>query len=122
MRIGEFAKSFDVSQSMVRYYINYGLLIPDAKNKQYLFGKNCMADMEQIQRFKKMRFSLNDIHAILSIQRLALNMPPKDRLLYRQLFENQLRSLKGELAKIDDQLMHLEQLMTSLEDPKTQNS
>ena len=61
MKIGEFARKYDVNASTVRYYIEKSLITPKKENGQYVFDKICMEQMERILQYKKYRFSLEDI-------------------------------------------------------------
>ena len=44
MKIGEFARKYNVSKNTVRYYVEHGLLIPES-GLQYQFGKQDEEDM-----------------------------------------------------------------------------
>lgn len=69
LRIGAFCKKFGVSASTVRYYIHYGILIPETRNGQFLFSKSCVQDMAQIMELKELQFSLEEIHSLLTLRR-----------------------------------------------------
>ena len=66
MKIGEFARKYNVSKNTVRYYVEHGLLIPES-GLQYQFGKQEEEDMEMILRMKAQFFSLKEIATMLSI-------------------------------------------------------
>lgn len=94
MKIGGFAKQFNVTVDTVRYYIELGLLIPDKENTQYRMTQSCLEDMVMINMLKDFRFSLKEIHAILSLRRLT-NSPHSDDSSY---FTKSLIQKKEELA------------------------
>lgn len=61
MKIGEFAKKYGINASAVRYYIDKTLITPKKENGQYIFDKTCVEQMDRIIKYKKYRFSLEDI-------------------------------------------------------------
>lgn len=69
LKIGEFAKLFQVPTSTIRYYISFGILVPETKNTQYLFTPECQQDMEFVEKLKEMKFSLNDILSLITMKR-----------------------------------------------------
>jgi len=75
MKIGEFARKYNVSKNTVRYYVEHGLLIPES-GLQYQFGKQEEEDMEMILRMKAQFFSLKEIAAMLSIRHTSNMIEP----------------------------------------------
>jgi DNA-binding transcriptional MerR regulator len=71
MRISEFAKKFGLSTSTVRYYINQGLLMPDRKKDQYNFGAECVDDIKKLLKYKKARFSLDEIQELFFLEKTS---------------------------------------------------
>lgn len=71
MKIGDFARHFNISTHAVRYYINIGLLVPTSRNNQFVFDANDMEDMEEILKLKQLYFSIKEIHNILSLKRIS---------------------------------------------------
>lgn len=85
MKIGQFAKDFNVSIDTVRHYIEKGLLIPEKINTQYQMNTICLEDMALINELKLYRFSLKEIHKILSLKRLTNNGNNEDMSYFRNL-------------------------------------
>ena len=89
LRIGAFCKRFHIPASPVPYYIPRRLLIPETRNGQYLFSESCVQDMQQIMELKELRFSLDEIHGLLTLRR-KFNLAQKAdadsylRILYQQ--------------------------------------
>lgn len=104
MRIGEIAKTVDIPVNSVRYYINMGLLIPQNKNKQYIFNNEDLEDLKLILKLKALRFSLNDIHKILSLNRISNLSDRGDIEDYLQFFMEQKELLTQERAELDKAL------------------
>ncbi len=71
MKIGAFAKRFNINTSAVRFYINNGLLGPNRTNSQYEFGKECVSDMENILKYKRYQFSLEEIQLLFFMEKTA---------------------------------------------------
>ena len=101
MRIGEIAKKVDIPINSVRYYINMGLLVPQNKNKQYIFNDDDVKDLELIIKLKSLHFSLNDIHKILSLSRVSNLNDRGDIEDYLKFFLEQKDRLMQERADLD---------------------
>ncbi|MCI1244363.1 MAG: MerR family transcriptional regulator [Bacilli bacterium] len=65
MRIGEFSKLTELSESTIRYYINHGLLGPTKRNGQYSFDDRDLKTAKTINELKELGFSLEDISKFL---------------------------------------------------------
>jgi len=64
MKIGDFAKKFNVKNDTVRYYIELGILNPQKINNQYRFDENNIETMKEIIELKKLKFTLTEIQKI----------------------------------------------------------
>ena len=103
LRIGAFCKIFGVSASTVRYYIHYGILIPETRNGQFLFSKSCVQDMAQIMELKELQFSLEEIHSLLTLRR-KFNLAKKEGAdSYLHLLNRQKERLTERLEKTRQQ-------------------
>src|SRR5665647_482826 len=71
MKIGTFAKEFDLNISTVRFYVNNGLITPDKENGHYGFGKECILDMQNILKYKKYQFSLDEIQLLFFMEKAS---------------------------------------------------
>lgn len=110
IRIGAFAKRFNVPASTVRYYIQRGILVPESRNGQYLFSAKSISDMEQVVNFKSMRFTLDDIHELLTQMRKFNFAQGDDIAPFLSLLYKQRKRLSDELNELHQQKAHLEQL------------
>ncbi|PEY34516.1 MerR family transcriptional regulator [Bacillus cereus] len=113
MKIGSFAKLYNVSVDTIRYYIELGLLVPEKKGAQFQMNQSCLDDMELILELKHLQFSLKEIQKFLSYQRLTINI---DISYYQNLLlekKNKFLEEKKELNRfirlIDDKLKSFEQ-------------
>lgn len=100
MKIGELTKKYGVSNQTIRYYIKIGLLIPETKEKQYVFNEQSQKDLELILHLKKFTLSLADIHRILSLNRISHFISREDRDVYRTILHNQLISIEQEERRL----------------------
>lgn len=101
MKIGEFSRHFDLSSETVRFYINKGLLVPISRNSRYNFSDQDMSDMEQILKLKSLRFSLADIHRIISLKRLS-NLDSAEELRdYINILKKQKKLLTREKHELE---------------------
>lgn len=114
LRIGAFCKKFGVSASTIRYYIHRGILIPETRNGQYLFPESCIQDMREIMELKDLRFSLEEIHSLLTLRR-KFNLAQKaDADSYLHLLHRQRERLTEQLEKARQQEALLEQIRRDL--------
>lgn len=71
MKIGQVAREYNISIDTINYYVNFGLLVPSKKNGQRDFNDQTIKDLELLLELKDLRFSLNDIHQIISLYRIS---------------------------------------------------
>ncbi len=101
MKIGDFARQFNVSTHAVRYYINMGLLVPRSRNKQFLFDENDIRDMEEISKLKQFQFSIKEIHHILSLKRISNFSNIEDANDYIQVLKRKKEEILTEQDNLD---------------------
>lgn len=109
MKIGEFAKKYGINPSAVRYYIDKALLSPKRENGQYSFDQSCVEQMDRIMRYKKCKFSLEEIE-ILSYYEGATNL--KDKAVLReilQMYHEKAASIQREMESMEEVLQYLRQ-------------
>lgn len=100
MRISIFAKKFDVTVNTIRHYIEIGLVIPIKKDTQFEFDQTCIDDMSLIQELKQYRFTLQEIHKILSFKRITLLTEKEDIDYYAQTLLEKKHQLLQESKQI----------------------
>lgn len=71
MKIGTFARKFNLNVSTVRFYINNGLLVPGKLGGQYEFDEECISDMKRILNYKKYNFSLEEIQLLFFMEKTS---------------------------------------------------
>jgi DNA-binding transcriptional MerR regulator len=99
MRIGAFAAKFNLPISTVRYYIQRGFIIPEKKNGQFLFDEYCVNDLVRIENWKRMYFSLNEIHELLSLYRKYPNSVVEQETECKQFYRNK----RDELLRLKEE-------------------
>lgn len=109
MKISQLAQKFNLSTNTIRYYINIGLLIPASKNKQYTFNAQNVIDLEWILKLKKFRFSINDIHEIISLIRVTNLASKEDVTDYLRFLEKQKNQLLSEEQCLQNSILHLQE-------------
>jgi len=114
MRIGEFSKRFDIPTSTIRYYIQLGLLITEKRNGQHLFNELCVKDMTQIMEWKRLRFSLEDIHELLTFRRKYIYPQNEDMESYLKLFLNQQCMIIQKKNEVQKQLSKINTLLKEI--------
>lgn len=114
LRIGAFCRRFNIAASTVRYYIHRGILIPETRNRQYLFSESCIQDMQQIMELKELRFSLDEIHGLLTLRR-KFNLAQKaDAESYLHMLYLQKERLTQQLENARRQEVLLDQIQQEL--------
>lgn len=101
MKIGEFAKKNDITIDTVRHYIDLGLILPIKKTGQYDFDIRCEKDIKDIQRFKEMKFSLNEIKEILTFKTLGNLDGGESKGFLENIFNNHISRLEKEGLEIE---------------------
>ncbi|WP_157950156.1 MerR family transcriptional regulator [Vallitalea okinawensis] len=126
MKIGQLSKTYTISVDNIRYYINLGLLVPEKKNTQYIFNDKDEEDLQVILHLKKLRFTLKEIHQILSIRRVSNLVDPKDIHDLIHLYEDKKEQILTEksvleriINDIDEDIHSLSMIHTSKEANKT---
>ncbi|MGI6766791.1 MAG: MerR family transcriptional regulator [Lentihominibacter sp.] len=121
MKIGVFASKYGLNASAVRFYIDKALLTPKRENGQYVFDKNCSEQMEKILKYKKYKFTLEEIELLFYYENLS-NL--KDRRVIceiinilrekKDLIENEILFMKEIILDIDDEIEYYIKCKTSI--------
>lgn len=101
MKIGEFSNLFGLAPETVRYYVNKGLLVPVSKNERYDFDYVDVDDMRFLMKLKSFRFSLSEIHRIMSLRRLSNFDSRKELMDYIDILNHQKKNMLLEKKEID---------------------
>ena len=117
MRIGEVSRSYGISVDNLYYYINYGLLVPKKPKGQYDFDQQTLRDLDLILELKDMKFSLKEIHQVLSLYRISSLAGEGDTEDLKRLYEKKLCELQDDIAftqknraKLEDKISELNSL------------
>ena len=102
MKIGTFAKKFNLNISTVRFYVNTGLLTPNKVGSQYEFNEECVDDMKKILEYKQCHFSLEEIE-LLFFMRKTSNFQDK---IVLDICRNILKNKRNQLITEKDNLVH----------------
>ncbi len=115
MKIGELAKITNLSVDTIRYYVNLGLLVPASESKQYSFSEKDIQDLKIIQRLKGYYFSLNDIHTIISFNRISNLEDYGDIEDYLEFFIQKRTELLSQKEDLESTINNLEEDIKCLE-------
>lgn len=100
MKIGAFARKFNLTNSTIRFYMQNGLLFPTKMGGQYEFDQKCITDMEKILRYKKYNFSIEEMQHIMFLENTSNH---RDSSIV-ELTVNLLRQKRNELITAYNQL------------------
>lgn len=121
MRIGQVSKKYNISIDNIYYYINYGLLVPQRPKGQYVFDEQTLKDLELVLELKEMKFSLKEIHMILSLYRISGLAVTQDIEDLRKIYNDKLKELKTEkklleknMNKLEDKIVELDAMLPEL--------
>lgn len=116
MKIGEFARTYDIPKDTVRYYVNIGLLVPKMQGSQMNFTVREQKDLEYIQQLKRMRFNIKEIKAFLYLSRMSHLIEPATIEEYLELLSVKRKSLLEEyqmmaesIRLVDEEIERFEQ-------------
>lgn len=116
MKIGTFARKFNLNISTIRFYINSGLLAPDRVGGQYELGKECVSDMEKILKYKKYYFTLEEIQLLFFMEKASRF---QDEIVL-EVCADILNNKKRQLVTERDNLTHfIEEIEREIEDLST---
>lgn len=116
MKIGAFAKKFDVKKSTVRYYTEKNLLVPNRKGTYPDFDETCEEDMKLIMAYRELNLSVEEIAEFLINKRLNQGY----NKFYIANLKKSLIEKKSELLnlirKSEEKVKGIDHYMNTLED------
>lgn len=122
MKIGEFAKRYDMKPSAVRYYVDKALLTPRRNNGQYFFDERCREQMEKILQYKQLQFSLEDIELLFYYESLSGLKDPEVNSRITEMLLNKKTQLIAEaltlrqtIDALDLKIAEMEQIRRELD-------
>lgn len=107
VRIGNFAKSNDISVDTIRYYIQLKLIHPLRQGKYFYFGIEQQEQIDRIIYYKGLRFSLDEIKILMNTDKLSiLETPVKSNYIEKMINEK--------MDKLQEEKMQLEDIISKL--------
>jgi len=107
LKIGEFARLFEINKETVRYYTDKKLLTPVKSGSYYDYNQNCVDEMQTILKLKSMNFHLDEIAQYLKFFRLSI----KTRLLMKKEL---VKLFKNKIEELDDRMHQIKTARTEL--------
>ncbi len=123
MRIGDFAKKYDMNVTAIRYYVDNALLTPQRKNNQYIFDSQCIKDMDNIIEYKKCGLSLEEIELLFFLEKTSKFKDETIRQIAREMLEGKIDEFKDEQVRIQSSIELLEKQLERFEsiEPEEEN-
>ncbi|MDQ7096728.1 MerR family transcriptional regulator [Desulfosporosinus sp. PR] len=115
MKIGAFAKQNQVSIDTIRHYIDLELLIPQKKNKQYEFDRQCQNDFNEILFLKSLGFALHEIKNIFIVKHLGKMTSFQEDEYYKNIFQAKYQRTQIEIEKLNGEQSRLKEELHKLE-------
>lgn len=122
MKIGLFAKKFNVSIDTIRYYTSLGFLIPTKKESHYEYDQTCEDDMTFITQLKSLHFTLNEIDNILKVKRVTLLRDLDDWERFVQLLVTKKDELALEITKLYEAMANIDSIIDSVHHKKEEKA
>ncbi|MCC2864352.1 MerR family transcriptional regulator [Anaerovorax odorimutans] len=114
MKIGEFAKKYNVPISTIRYYIEEGLITPKKHGAQYNFNEFNESEMQLLIDLRDSSFSLEEMRQFVNISRIFDEKDPlrcKELgalfMSKKKLLAEQIQSTKAAIETINLKLREL---------------
>jgi len=114
MKIGTFARKFNLNVSTVRFYINSGLLTPCRIGGQYDFDAECISDMEKILKYKNYCFSLEEIQLLFFMEKASRFQDEVVLQVCTDILKNKRKQLIEERDRLSAFIDDLEREIESL--------
>ena len=119
MKISAFADEFNVNVSTVRHYINSGLLVPEKKQGQYYFDRECIDDMKNILKYKNYHFSLEEIQLLFFMEKASRFKDEVVLDVCSEILKNKKKELLEEKKILEENIRSIEKDITEMPEVKT---
>src|SRR6056297_3021895 len=120
MRIGEFAKKYQLKKETVRYYTDLRLLTPVKYRTLYDYGESCEREIELILELKALGFSLREIEVFLTKKRFSTKDSEQFNQYSLDFFQEKRKEVQSKKKQLDDMINKLNnKIDTIIENEKT---
>ncbi|MCU6712128.1 MerR family transcriptional regulator [Paenibacillus sp. J5C_2022] len=100
MKIGKFAKTYQLTIDSVRHYMEMGLLLPEKDGSQYHFDEYCCDDIGDILDLKESGFRLDEIRDILYLKRLSTPITYEKNKYYKKMYATKHKEITQEIKAL----------------------
>lgn len=114
MRIGDFARKYDLNISTVRFYVNNGLILPKMVNGRYDFDGTCSRDMDRILRYKKYHFTLEEIQLLFFMEKASRFQDDTILEICGEILKNKKKELMGYRDELEGYIQSLDKELETL--------
>lgn len=122
MKIGDFAKKYDLNITTIRYYIQKALLTPEQRNNQYVFTRSCVEEMERILKYKSYNLTLEEIEQIFFLEKISGGKSEKVSQTISGIFEKKYLEIQEEIKVLEKSITKLKKEAEILSAPAPEDT
>lgn len=122
MKIGAFAKHFQVNKTTVRFYTDINLLIPDSTGTYPNYNETCLKDMANIILYKSLGFTIEEIKEIKVLERFYVNLSDSNMKHIHDLMDKKITHHYKMIDEYRQQIKRIEVLKQSIDTSKIQQT
>jgi len=121
MKIGEFAKKFDLTKETIRFYTEQQMLLPLKHRHYYDYNKECEKDLSDILQLKEMGFSISEIKEMLNYQRIKKAYPEIDDMI-KSYYKHQLETIEKQKIELANREEKIRKSLETIEKNRVQKT
>lgn len=121
MKIGEFAKKYNLTKETIRFYTEQQMLLPHKHRHYYDYNKECEKDISDILQLKEMGFSITEIKEMLNYQRIKKAYPEIDDMI-KSYYKHQLDNIQAKKIELTNREEKIRKSLESIEKNRIQKS
>lgn len=108
MKIGAFAKKYNLNRTTIRFYTDKNLLLPNQEGTYPEYDKQCEKDIEDILRFKEMGFTIDEIIKLKAKERFHAGLYGKHSIYLEEFLRTKIESHSSEIQLLQKKIKMIE--------------
>lgn len=108
MKIGAFAKKYQLNKTTIRYYTELNLLLPNTEGTYPDYDEQCEGDLEDILRFKEMGFSIEEIMTLKSKERFYIGLDGQRQEMLQDFLKEKILEHRHRIDDLNDKIQCIE--------------
>ena len=104
------------SAQTIWYYIDLGLIVPNKQNGRYNFSEQDIEELKIIKKLKSYKFSLEEIHKIISLYRCSYLISDRDLKEYIYFFKDKKESINNEIIELQKSIEGIDEIIVKAEE------